>query len=253
VKAYVDDYFFHQSLLEVTFVDKNGVDHPMTWDAENSYFYCDCPYDYIMYGNEKIIALTPMHDPDKPGEWKTVMEASNIGYDPCKFKDMGDGTIRDNETGLYWLKTADCTELVWVNSAGKATWQYAKLAVGSLTNNTCGLSDGSRPGDWRLPTVEEWDTLTNRKYYKPALTNTRGTGQWKQGDPFVITMHSFTQDDEFWTSSLCPASIPGYAIECPDCGEKPISWDIWFGGMNTYADQCDREMEFRVWPVRDGD
>lgn len=172
VKAYVDDYFFSQSLLEVTFVDKNGVEHPMTWDAESSYFYYDCPYDYIMDGNEKIVARNRLYDPDKPDEWQTEMDASEMGYAHCRFKDMGNGTVRDNHTGLIWMR-----DVSWIDSNvyyGLALW-----ATSMLSNGEHGLTDGSSDGDWRLPTKEEWEAFMSTDWDAPALVDTsaRDIGQ----------------------------------------------------------------------------
>ena len=251
VKAYVDDYFFHQSLLEVTFVDLDGVEHPMTWDAENSYFYYDCPYNYpgakYAYPEEKIIARTPMYDPDKPVEWQTVVEASDIGFDRCKFKDMGDGTVRDNDTGLFWLKTANCTEFEVVNQdTGLATWEWAKWDAARLAHGTCGLTDGSSRGDWRLPTIEECQKMGDYDWYRPALSNTRGDGQWEDGDPFFINMHSYWADDLFWTSTTRQAT------SCPP-KMLPVLWSIWNNDENTFVEQCtDDQFKGRVWPVRSG-
>ena len=66
-----------------------------------------------------------------------------------RFTDMGDGTIRDNETGLIWLKNASCSELPGTDTSGRADWDTATAAAAGLENGTCGLTDGSAAGDWR--------------------------------------------------------------------------------------------------------
>ena len=62
-----------------------------------------------------------------------------------RFVDCGNGTIKDTETGLYWLKNANCF--------GINTWANANKDAAELAHGQCGLTDGSLPGDWRLPTV----------------------------------------------------------------------------------------------------
>lgn len=86
-----------------------------------------------------------------------------------RFSDMDDGTIRDNETGLIWLKDANCSELPGTDSYGKADWYTAISAAADLIDGTCGLTDGSEPGDWRLPTKEEWEVFMSDLYDNPAL------------------------------------------------------------------------------------
>jgi hypothetical protein len=60
-----------------------------------------------------------------------------------RFTDMGDGTVRDSDTGLFWLKNA--------NSFEGMDWAEAKAAAANLNSGERGLSDGSSSGEWRLP------------------------------------------------------------------------------------------------------
>lgn len=59
--------------------------------------------------------------------------------------DNGDGTV--TAEGLIWMKDATCIGLM--------THAEATSAVKRLKSGDCGLKDGSRAGDWRLP--EEYD------------------------------------------------------------------------------------------------
>ena len=177
VTAYVDDYFFNQSNLEVFFVDKEGVEKLMTWNGEERHFSCDLSYDYIKDGTEKIVARNPMFDPDKPDKWQSDMIAEEMEYAQARFRDMGDGTVKDNNTGLIWLKNA--------NALGWMPYKDACSAVAKLRSGLYGLTDKSNPGDWRLPRIHEWRALMSNEYQNPALCNTFGDGQWTEGDPFT--------------------------------------------------------------------
>ena len=75
---------------------------------------------------------------------------------PPRYTDNGDGTIRDNNTGLIWLKDAFCYDL---NGSSGAHWDDAVSAVASLASGNCNLTDGSVAGDWRLPLMLEWDAF----------------------------------------------------------------------------------------------
>src|SRR5438552_2730915 len=99
---------------------------------------------------------------------------------PCfdnvnRYVDCGNGTVTDTVTGLVWLRDAACL--------GAADWATANTTAATLAHGDCGLSDGSRAGDWRLPTQSEWaDTIArafalncrNAAGY-PSLTDNGGT------------------------------------------------------------------------------
>ncbi len=59
--------------------------------------------------------------------------------------DNGNGTVTVN--GLVWLKDAGCM--------GKMYWANAMPRSSRLAHGQCGLSDNSKIGDWRLPTIDE--------------------------------------------------------------------------------------------------
>jgi hypothetical protein len=98
---------------------------------------------------------------------------------PCfattRYVDCGNGTVTDSVTGLIWLKQVDCL--------ADARYVEANNAAAGLKDGDCGLTDGSSPGDWRLPTADEWRATlaaavsigcTAANSQGPALTDTRG-------------------------------------------------------------------------------
>ena len=78
-----------------------------------------------------------------------------------RFTANSDGTITDNLTGLIWLKDANCF--------GPRTWNNALSDCNGLGAGYCGLTDGSSPGDWRLPNHKELFGLIDAENYGPAL------------------------------------------------------------------------------------
>jgi hypothetical protein len=102
---------------------------------------------------------------------------------------ISNGTVTDNLTGLIWLKSANCS--------GTKTWSQALTWVTSLANGSCGLSDGSTVGQWRLPNVREMQSLIHYGFYNPALSNTQGTGQWTGGAPFTGILPGY-----YWLSTM---------------------------------------------------
>jgi hypothetical protein len=114
-----------------------------------------------------------------------------------RFTDMCDGTVRDNETGLIWLKNAYCS-VFYIPTGHGLTWYEAMTAASFIKNGDCGLTDGSTVGDWSLPTKDEFETLMDPRFSNPALTNTAGDGQWSQGDAFDGVR---TGNTAYWTST----------------------------------------------------
>ena len=124
-----------------------------------------------------------------------------------RFYDMGDGTIRDNDTGLIWLKDASCL--------GFMGWDEAMDEAASLAEGQCGLMDGSAAGDWRLPTKEEWEAFMSTVYDDPALVNTIGNAQWSEGDAFTgVRSYYYWSSTEYeydsdgaWIASMSPGCM----------------------------------------------
>ncbi|OAD22282.1 peptidase C14, caspase catalytic subunit p20, partial [Candidatus Thiomargarita nelsonii] len=85
-----------------------------------------------------------------------------------RYRDNGDGTVTDNLTGLIWMKNANC-------SGRRMTWKKAMQWAAKLAHGQCGLRDGSRAGMWRLPTIDEWKAMVDKRYTYPALSNAAGT------------------------------------------------------------------------------
>jgi hypothetical protein len=112
-----------------------------------------------------------------------------VSWPNPRFTDNGDGTVTDNLTGLIWLKNANCF--------GYRTWFQALSDGNGLANGSCGLTDGSTAGNWRLPNRNELNSLINCNRMLPALSDTQGTGWWSEGDPFSNVDWSGT----YWTST----------------------------------------------------
>lgn len=151
------------------------------------------------------------------------------------------GTVLDTITGLVWLRTGSCEDVPGVGTFGAATWSEALQAVALLADGMCGLFDGSQPGDWRLPTADEWSATIARAVTigctfagadnPPSLTNRVGTACHNSG-PVVF------QDVQFlyWTSTLDDVD--------PDQA-------FYANLVSGTVDSQSKVTEFAIWPVRD--
>jgi hypothetical protein len=130
---------------------------------------------------------------------------------------------------LIWLQQANCFEPVTA-----VTWGPALAAANTLASGSCGLTDKSKAGDWRLPNVRELHSLIDFGFINPALSNAAGTGHWTEGDAF-----SSVQFDAYWSST----SEVGF--------QNPNAYIVILGnGLIFEADKVNRTA--RVWPVRGG-
>jgi hypothetical protein len=148
-----------------------------------------------------------------------------VAWPSPRFTDNSNGTVTDNLTGLVWLKNA--------NAFGGRNWTNALTDCATLNSGEAGLSDGSVEGDWRLPNVQEMQSLVDYRRLNPALCNTAGTGQWTSGDPFTGV-----QSGIYWSSST-------------HAGLTNNAWYVLLdgGGVNI-ANKGDVSGRY-LWPVRD--
>lgn len=169
--------------------------------------------------------------------WQTTSYANyddgcyqkGVAYPTPRFTDNGNDTVTDKLTGLIWLKNANCF--------GARTWDQAIADCSGLASGSCGLTDGSSAGDWRLPNRSELNSLIDVNYFGPALSNASGTGQWTEGNTFTNVQSSL-----YYSSNTCQQ--PGNSDQAWTVGmhDGYINCDYGF----TKANSC------FVWPVRGG-
>lgn len=87
---------------------------------------------------------------------------SGVEWPTPRFSDNGNGTVTDSLTGLLWVQQVLC--------ASEIDWQAALDHANALADGQCGLSDGSVPGDWRLPNIRELLSVFDYNTGIPALT-----------------------------------------------------------------------------------
>ena len=122
---------------------------------------------------------------------------TGVGLKYPRFLDNGNGTLTDTMTGLVWMKAANCID---------AAWADALAAVQNLGNGTCGLTDGSRPGDWRMPNRNEMESIEDRMNGNEA-DFLDATYVWKSDAAFYRgpVFSSVVGHVSYWTSTTSAA------------------------------------------------
>jgi len=146
-----------------------------------------------------------------------------VAWPNPRFADNEDGTVTDNLTGLIWMKQANCF--------GQKNWYQALSDCNTLADGSCGISDGSSAGDWRLPNLREILSLIHYGVSLPTLSDTDGTGKWSEGDPFngVISY--------YWSSTI-------------DASNTENAWLVlfYFGDLFRHG----KNSNYYFWCVHDG-
>ena len=124
-----------------------------------------------------------------------------------RFVNNGNGTITDHKSRLIGLADGNCLQ--------KRTWEEATAEVGKLASGLCGLSDGSPPGGWRLPTKRELPILLD----------------WKKSDRFVAMRHDF-----YWSGTTNEE-------------DSSLAWLLFL--TTGYVGNDVKTDKNLMWPVRD--
>lgn len=149
-----------------------------------------------------------------------------VAWTPAKrFVNNEDGTTTDRLTGLVWLNDNDCG-----GDWREVSWSEAMANAANLQDGQCGLTDGSQPGDWRLPNKNELSSLF--------------------GDRDMHPIPSQFNSGWFWTSSTyAPDTEHAWLVNVADGQEQVVLDD------NAPLSTKDPINDFNNfgWAVRDGD
>jgi hypothetical protein len=144
------------------------------------------------------------------------------------FTDNGNGTVTDNRTCLIWLKDADCVGQQQQTDVDTSAEVVTLVNAASCDGYTMGTFN-----DWRLPTIQELQSLVHYSYFSPAMSNATGNAKWTtDGDAF-----SGVQSNVYWSSTT-------YANDAANAWYVYLFNGVVYFDLKTYT--------LYVWPVRGG-
>ncbi len=147
----------------------------------------------------------------------------------CDSSELCNGTVTDNLTGLVWLQNANCFgEREWSNAIDDSN------ALAGDGTSSCGVSDNSQLGDWRLPNVKEIQSLMDYGHAFPTLL-------LPADHPFADVQVGGIDavPASYWTStSTGPVNSGAYSVSLS------VGW------VERLSTQSTNFIRF-VWPVRD--
>lgn len=153
--------------------------------------------------------ITPCRGTGQDGEVRAGVPSPEPRFTPNH-----DGTVTDNLTGLTWMENA--------NVFGEVSQPEALQIASNLADGNYGLSDRSKAGDWRLPNVNEFQSLLD-------LDNQSGAAL-PPAHPFMNATPA-----NYWSSSSV-AAAPPLGWYCALAVGPPV-FDLKLNSM-------------RMWPVR---
>jgi hypothetical protein len=149
---------------------------------------------------------------------------AGISWPSPRFTDNGNGTVTDSLTGLIWLKNGDCFSV--------RTWAQALADANGLASGACGLTDSSVAGDWRLPNVNELESLVNAEQAHTATwLNSQGFVNAQASDNLTLTFNYY------WTSTTFANNVNRAWVVLLDFGQ---------------VGRQGKAVLNNVWPVRTG-
>jgi Protein of unknown function (DUF1566) len=141
-----------------------------------------------------VAGTQPRSQPLETGQTTSYVTGDDGAYrygDAQSYTDNGNGTITDDKTGLMWEKLSDDGSIHDLHNT--YTWQ------GAFTSKIAALNVGSFAGhsDWRLPNVNELQSLVDYRHVAPAIDSAFNTCTAN----CTILTGSCTQSSSYWSST----------------------------------------------------
>ncbi len=133
-----------------------------------------------------------------------------------RFSDHGDGTVTDTQTELMWAKCAEGLRDSACSTGSASTHNWKAALVLADSSELAGYDD------WRLPNLNELDSIVERQCYSPAIN---------------LSVFPNTPASLFWSAS-------------PNANNSNLAWVVNFSHGNSSSSYRSNDLQVRL--VRSG-
>jgi hypothetical protein len=167
-----------------------------------------------------------------------------IAWPAPRFTVNAAGTVTDNLTGLTWLQDANCmkTRYPSVNSSGVVYWSGALDFIDGINQGT--YSDcGAGASDWRLPNVNELQSIMHAGYAEELCAGTpcQYLKNWLETQGYLNVQAVDT--NSYWTSTTYTETVDN----CASCSSAAYWIDLRSGSTGGSSKSGQKRY---VFPVR---
>lgn len=216
----------------------------MLAEDDDGTFGMKLKYDGLIGSNENRLEIWGRTAGVDNGPWLTIWRdtgkvlfagpVDGVNPDPpcfstdSRFVDCGNGTVTDTVNGLVWLKDASCFTT--------QDFPTANDQAAALSHGQCGLSDGSRTGDWRLATPAEWDAVFEESCATGPKIVGKDFGCYSDADNAWAT--GLDTEALYWSSATAYSATRAHLFDVDQ-------------GLTLPA-RKQSSVVARAWPVRSG-
>ncbi len=158
-----------------------------------------------------------------------------VAWPSTRFTDNNNGTVTDGLTGLVWMKNAGCF--------AASNWSTALTSANQLANGQCGLTDGSTAGQWRMPNVNELESLVDISQSNPAVSS---------GNPFT----NINFANAYWSSTTYMASASFNFANTNGSSSNAMAIRVtdgrWINGIDGSFNNDKTTSTNSLWAVKSG-
>jgi hypothetical protein len=145
--------------------------------------------------------------------------ASSAGKTRSYTRDPATGTVIDNATGLVWQDNINVVKKMWLTQDSFDDGNFTKTS-GDTAATYCSDLNISGHTDWRLPTLKELKSLTDKGRFSPSIFE-------ESDDAIANNGFVYTTSGKYWTANTSAStSSNGWIVDFSNANVYELSKDL---------------------------
>jgi hypothetical protein len=145
--------------------------------------------------------------------------ASSVGNTRSYTRDPATGTVTDNATGLVWQDNINVVKKMWLTQDSFDDGNFTKTS-GDTAATYCSDLNISGHTDWRLPTLKELKSLTDKGRFSPSIFE-------ESDDAIANNGFVYTTSGKYWTANTSAStSSNGWIVDFSNANVYELSKDL---------------------------